>query len=341
MVALGDRVDGPSDALLGSRFAPGDPLGNGLARVLAGHEIAAFDSLGAPFWFPLGALTAAAPMQPVLARLRAFATPRPDQSRMGALRPRFAALTAGDRLSVGVLRAPNFGAGRGHLSLAGDALALGAGERDGLSVAAFSTEGIRGQSPASGAALSWRPGHSRLGLTGGWVEERETMLGSAVTGAFGRLSGASAFAGVEGKARIGAWQLGASAEFGTVRAAARGGMIAAVSPLATSAFALSAERRLANGDSVGFSAAQPLRVEAGRATLSLPIGRTTEGRVLRRSLSVGLEPGGRQIDIAASWRRTLPEGGELGIGAGWTRQPGHDAAADPDLTFFAGWRRAF
>ncbi|MDE0385705.1 MAG: S8 family serine peptidase [Defluviicoccus sp.] len=340
-VALGDRVGGQGSNLAGTCFTAGGPLGNGLAHSFAGREIAAFDSLGAPFWFPLGALADPDPGRPALARLRAFAAPRPAEPGAGGLWPRVAALAAGDRLNLGILQAPSLGTGGGHLSLAGGALALGTAERDGLRVAAFSSEGIRGQSPASGAALSWRPHGGRLGLTGGWVGERETMLGSTAAGAFGRLSGNSAFAGVVASAAVGAWRLGAGAEIGTVRTQARGGMIAAVSPLATSAFALSAERTLANGDRIGLSAAQPLRVEAGHARLSLPIGRTEDGRVLRRSLSAGLEPSGRQIDIAASWRRTLPGGGELGIGAGWTRQPGHDATADPELSLLANWRYAF
>ncbi len=338
-VALGDRVAGPGSSLAGTRFTAGGPLGSGLAQSLAGHEIAAFDSLGAPFWFHLGDLAGAAPARPMLARLRAFAAPGKDDPGPGALRPRFAALTAGDRLSLGVLRAANSGAG--HLSLAGRALALGTGERDGLRVTAFSTEGMGWESPASGAALSWRPGGGMLGLTGGVVGERQTMLGSTAAGAFGRLSGASAFAGIEGRAAIGAWSIGAGAELGTVRAATGGGMIAGVSPLTTSAFAVAAGRTLANGDGIEVSAAQPLRVEAGHARLSVPIGRSKDGLVQRQPLSAGLAPGGRQIDIAASWHRTLAGGGTASVGAVWTRQPGHDAAADPEISLLASWRYAF
>ena len=336
-VALGERVGGPGNTVAETRFAPGGALGDGLAQALAGHEIATFDALGAPFWLPLAAL----------AGPRASAATRPGtlmapwrQREPGVLRPGFAALNGGERLSLGVMQAPIVGSAGGHLSLAGGALALRS-EARGLGIAAFSTEGLRGRAPASGATLSWRPEGSPLGLAGGWVAERETVLGSGTAGAFGRLSGASAFAGIDGGAQIGSWRLGAGAEIGTVRAAPRGGMIASVSPLATSAFALTAEGKLANGDGLEISLAQPLRVEAGRARLSLPTGRTRDGRVLRRTLSAGLEPSGRQIDLAAHWRRSLGTGGELGLGAGWTRQPGHDASADPELTLLAAWRHAF
>ena len=155
------------------------------------------------------------------------------------------------------------------------------------------------------------------------------------------MSGSSAFAGIEGTLRVGAWRLDAGAEIGAVEAAARGGMLAEFGPLTTSAFALRAERSLAEGNTLSFSLSQPLRVEAGRATLSVPVGRTRDGRVLRRSFTARLEPTGRQLDLAAKWRRPLGAGGELRLGSVWALQPGHDAAADPEVSFLAGWRRAW
>ena len=68
-VALGDRVDGrPGDNLAGTRFALGDPLGDGLTQSLAGLEIVAFDSMGAPFWFHLDDFAGAAPGSRAAAR---------------------------------------------------------------------------------------------------------------------------------------------------------------------------------------------------------------------------------------------------------------------------------
>ena len=338
-VALGARVDGPNSALPGSRFAPGGAMGDGLARAFAGHEIAAFDSLGAPFWFALGDFAGDAPRASALARLRGLMALRQEDGA-GPLRPGLAPLAAGDRLRLGVMQIPS-GAVGGHLALAGPALALGAADGGGLGMVAFSTEGVAGRDPASGAALSWRPAGGRLGLIGGWVAERETVLGGSAAGAFGRLSGASAFAGIEADATVGGWRLGAGAEIGTARAAAQGGMLSGISPLTTSAFAVEAETALANGDGLRVSLAQPLRVEAGRARLAIPVGRTHDGLVLRRRLTAGLAPSGRQIDLAVRWRRPLAGAGAVSVGAGWTRQPGHDAAANPDLSLFAGWRQTF
>ncbi len=118
-------------------------------------------------------------------------------------------------------------------------------------------------------------------------------------------------------------------------------MLAGISPLTTSAFVLRAQRALGGRDALTLSVGQPLRVEAGRARLSVPVGRTGDGRVLRRSMAADLEPSGRQIDIAAEWRRSLDNGSELHLGAGWSRQPGHDDDDASELSIPAGWRHAF
>ena len=346
-VAFGTRVGGPGSTLAKTRFEPGGALGNGLALALGGREIAAFDALGAPFWFRLDDLAGDSPGPSMTARLRNFMAPRRAGEESGVLQPGIAALSGRDGgagaggLRLGVLQTPPPGSDGGHLSLAGRALTLGAAGQGALSVAAFSTEGMDRQAPASGVILSWRPSDSPLGLRSGLVAERETLLGSSSAGAFGRVSGSSVFAGVEGQARIGGWHLHAGAEIGTVNVAARGGMLDSVAPLATSAFALRAERPMAQGNTLSFSLAQPLRVEAGRARLTVPVGRTKDGQVLRRSFTADLEPSGRQIDATAQWRHSLGNGSELRLGGGWTWQPGHDASATPEFSLFAGWRHGF
>ena len=233
------------------------------------------------------------------------------------------------------------GRGGGHLALAAGALAVEAGGPGGVGVTAFSTEGIPGRAPVSGAVLAWRPSGSPIELAGGWMAERETMLGSRASGAFGRLSSGAAFIGFEGEMETGAWRFEAAAELGIARTAARGGMLGGLSPLLASAFALRVERRLDGDASLSLSASQPLRVESGRGRLSLPIGRSKDGRVLRRTVTARLAPDGRQIDLAASWRRRFAPGGELRLGAGWTGHPGHAASAPGELALLAGWRQVF
>ena len=346
-IALGSRVEGTSVGLAATGLGLGYALGDGLSRALAGREIVAFDELGAPFWYALGSLTAAAGGPSASARMRRFIAQRPEGQETGSWRPVIGAAESGEGdgnlvpLRLGLLESPGLGNGSGHLSLAQRALTIGAAERRGLSVTAFSTEGLDGRAPVSGATLALRPKGSLLGLRGGLVGERESLLGSHAAGAFGRMAAASAFAGVEADARVGQWRLGVNAEVGSVNASVQRGLIADVSPLTTSAFALRAKRTLANQGTLTLSLSQPLRVEAGRVRLFIPTGRTKDGVVRRDSMTADLVPSGRAIEVAAQWRQPFAGAGELRLGAAWTRHPGHAASADPDLTLLAGWRHIF
>lgn len=346
-VSLGERVEDAGFRLSRTRLTLGNALGDGLTKALAGQEVAAFDSLGAPFWYALDSLTKAAPGPWAGARLRTFMAPPQTERGVRSWHPSLGAVESVDvgaettPLRLSLLEAPPLGTGAGHLSLAGRAIALRIGEQRSLSAAAFSSEGLEERAPTSGTTLAWRPEGVPLGLRGGVVGEREAMLGSAATGAFGRLATGSAFVGVEGSASVGPWQLGAGAEVGTAHVVARSGLIADVSPLTTSAFAVQAVRSLPDDNAFALSLSQPLRVEKGDARLSVPVGRTKDGFVRRHPVTADLEPTGRQIEVAAHWRKTLSAGGELHLAGSWTRHPGHAAAADPDLTLLAGWRHAF
>ena len=82
-VAAGDRVEAGGAALRGTGLALGPAFGDGPAAALAGREIVAFDTLGAPFWFDLDGLVGAARGPAPAARLRALlAPPRPHRATL-------------------------------------------------------------------------------------------------------------------------------------------------------------------------------------------------------------------------------------------------------------------
>ena len=113
------------------------------------------------------------------------------------------------------------------------------------------------------------------------------------------------------------------------------------SPLATSALALHATRQTPRRRRVfGCRCRRPLRVEDGQALLAVPTGRTTGGEVLRNAVTVGLEPSGRQVDLAVQWQRPL-ELGVLRLGATLSREPGHRDDAGAELVLLSGWRLSF
>ena len=280
-VPVGTNTNQAGNNLRATRLRLGAPFGNGLARSVANHEIMAVDDLGAPFWYTLGDFVKAANGPAVDARVRGFlAGADGGASRWPGVRVRDTSTETGD----------------GHLSLSeGGMMATFAGQ-GGFSASVF---GTNREHEAVGGTLGWRPEGSPFGLRVGWIAEDETILGGEGQGAFGSLAADTAFIRFEGDVRLGAWRLGASAEWGTVRPRTRGGLIEEVSSMTTSAFALHARAALTHTDVVRFSLAQPLRVEDGQASLTLPVARTKYGRVLRTSLASPLAPDERQIDIAA------------------------------------------
>ena len=319
-VPVGSPADGRAASLLATRLRTGAAFGDGPQRSLAGREIAAFDALGAPFWFDLGDFTSVAAARRMTAESRVFVAPM-NGWRLGLLNP-------GPAVEGG------------HLALAERALALTLGDRRTPTGTAFTTEGDRQRPPVSGATLSWRPQDAPLGLLVGWMHERETMLGSSAAGAFGTFSAETTFAGIEADADVGGWRVGVGAEVGAAHPKIRHGIITAISPLTTSAFTFHASRSLTADGTLRFSVSQPLRVDQGRASLSVPAGRTKAGAVLRSPVSAELAPRGRQLDVAAQWQQPLAFG-ELRLGVLVTHQPGHRATADPELTLASGWRWSY
>ena len=314
----------------------GAAFGDGLAAAFDGDELMALDDYGAPFWYEMGDFAATTDGPSMSARLRTF------------LGPGTGGLTAGGGsggmpgamgATAGIVRMPT-AAGNGHLALAEGAVQVGATEAGGLSATAFTTGPWRPAMPATGAALAWRPGSLPVGFSAGWISERETMLGSLGTGAFGGLSAGTAFFGFDGGVDVRGWNLGAAGEFGVVNPAATGGLIQEITPLATSTFAVHASRGFARAGSLSFSLSQPLRVENGWAALTAPSARTKQGEVLYRSFRADLAPGERQLDLAAQWNRALPLG-ELRLGAVWSHWPGHREALGAQAAALAGWRWVF
>ena len=346
VVAMGDRVGGVGASIQGTSLQVGRAFGDSFVHSLANREIAAFDTLGAPFWYDAGSLVTAATGPSLLHRLRDLqrASARaPDASPTDPIRLPILETPGEPQGAVPALYLADSGAPAaraGHLALAGRSLVATMPVGANLSATALTTEGLAGQEPASGATLAWREPDAALGVRVGWLGERETLLGSSSEGAFGDLVANALFAGLEADADIGRWRIGGAAEIGTVNARTRDGLFEGVSPLATSAFALHATRQGAGGDVVRVSLAQPLRVEDGEARLAVPSGRTTAGEVIRSAVALDAEPGGRQLDLAVQWRRSL-DVGQLSLGATLSREPGHDRNADPELILLSGWRLAF
>ena len=338
------------------RLRPGMAFGDGLQQSLASRQIMTLDELGAPFWYRLSSFTTAVGGPSVAARLRGFLAPdlwwtggenvtthvrgRSDGGA-GEVSTAVGLETETPALSLHATRLEASSDVRGsHMSLAEGAVQATLAARGGVSAAAFTTKGLPGQRPTVGAALSWRRAGSPWGVRAGWIGEPETLLGSVGEGGFGGLAADTSFLGVDARTELDGWRIGANAELGIVAPEARGGFVERVSSLATSAFALHASRELARAGTVRFSVSQPLRVERGRVSLTVPVSRTKAGAVSYDAVTAGLAPSGRQVDFAGEWLRPLHQG-ELRLGAVYSHRPGHRKDAGPELTFLGGWRWTF
>ena len=332
----------------------GQAFGNSLSRSLAGREIAAFDALGAPFWFDLSGLAGAAYRPSSMVRLyslmaqgRKTGRPAARGTRM-TLAPYALAVHRG-AWRVGLYESPAT-AESSLLNLAGNAATVTFKAQNGFEATAFATvnqvtslttAGLpRQQTSDVGALLAWRPPDTPVGVRVGWLKEGNSLLGSTATGAFGRLSANNVFTGFEAATEFGGWRLAFDTEIGLVAPNVGSGLIDGVSWLTTSAMSLRAHRRLTAHDEVTVSVSQPPRIENGSAQFSLPVGRTRDGVILRESFSAGLVPSARQIDVAARWRRTGVFGGELQAEAAASHNPGH-VAAKPMVSLLAAWRAEF
>ena len=314
-------LPGRSSATITSSFMTlGAPLGDGLSNALASQEIAAFDVLGAPFWFQASHFTIPSSGTSIATRLQRFLNPIQLRSLPDTWQFNLQENTSATET--------------GHLALTDGASRFSMDGPQGLAATVFQEPG-----DVEGLALAWNPNaFSALTLEAGYLNEQQSLLGSQAKGAFGHLSGETLFLGAGLNATAGRWQLAAQGEIGQVNPSlGHSQLIDAVSSLSTSAFRLQATRPFANGSALSFSLSQPLRVESGSVAFSLPTGRTQDGVVLHQALSAPLAPSGRQLDLTA--KLEVPWlAGDLSLGATRSSQPRHQLTAAPEWTIFTGYR---
>ena len=221
-VTLGSRVGDAGHDIRTTRLQLGGALGDGLSRVLAGREIAAFDTLGAPFWYRLPGLAGTEGVLSTAARLRDLVAPAPETALSAAGGTRLAFARHGNAVArsgwrFGLHESPT-NAESSLLNLAGNAATLAFGTRDGLQATAFTTAGFaQRKTSETGAVLAWRPPDGPFGARLGWLGEGGAMLGSTAHGAFGRLSADGFVVGVEAGTDVAGWRLAADAELGPGR----------------------------------------------------------------------------------------------------------------------------
>lgn len=214
----------------------------------------------------------------------------------------------------------------------------------------FSGEGREGDAPADTAfvGLNRRIGDTGglLSLTAGVLMEDERFLGSAFSGGFGSdLSAETRYLelGLSLPVTEG-FSLFASASQGWSRIGGSGGAFATQwSTARSSAFALGARfSDLFGGDRLTVTLGQPHRVDSAKATLSVPVGDTAGGNVIRAGEALNFGAGGRETVVQAVYAKTLFGGsGEISGGIFGRFEPNHVDGAEPEFGAAVKFKMAF
>lgn len=182
-----------------------------------------------------------------------------------------------------------------------------------------------------------------IGLTStvGVLEENQGLLGAQGSGvlSIGNRN-RTTFSGVTLDASLGN-KLSAFANYEQGRGDAQGSsLIKRINDIRVGEFGMglqwSGDRHLA---ALGYR--QPMRIDSAIATLSVPIGRTTEGAVIRESREMSLSPSGRQQDIELGYTFLPSELSALQFNIVYTLEPGHDGEASPDTAAMVNYHVRF
>jgi hypothetical protein len=188
--------------------------------------------------------------------------------------------------------------------------------------------------------------HLRLSLQLGRLEEQGRVLDASGGGALGLPEGSgTTFLGLATRAELFAGlELFGQGNLGlTTPDGAGQGLLEDLSTLYSSSFGFGLARRDLGiaGDRLTVAISQPLRIEAGQAAIDRPLGRTLDGRIVRRRDRIDLAPEGRELDLELGYRVGLAGVGELSLNWLSRLQPNHDTEARPDHAVAVKLRRRF
>ncbi len=374
--SLSHALDGPSLALGRSAVAAGPAWGDALQNAFAGRELAAFDSMNAPFFIPMESFNAHWPLDDAYRADRRFArfverSFGPGRNSAAVLGDWTVSSAAGladalyDQESARGEWGPSthlrnawVALGTRGLGVARDLLKPGNGAtlRGGLFVQNPGlARGDRLAAPggAQGAFLNLDldGGSRRLLAEFGLLGESERLLGAGAEGAYGGLSGRTWFTRLLAERDFArGLRLTALAQAGYTSGEAARGLFRETQGVLSSAFSAGLQ-----WDSTGFGrqerawlmVSQPLRNESGGIFLDYPTGRTRAGDVLRETVWIGADPSGRQIDFTLGYETALPSNEttanawRIRLEAWRSYEPGHRAHARPENSLFLAVSRGF
>jgi subtilase-type serine protease len=167
----------------------------------------------------------------------------------------------------------------------------------------------------------------------GLTNETDGFLETSVEGAFAQNAEAyTKFVGITSYGWLGRqWSYRALASVGLTDMQINGaGMLNDLNNVTTSSFALEFARTVGmlEADSIHLGVFQPLRVEAGQASVSVPGLYNVSGELEFTRANVDLAPSGRQIDLGVGYQASIFDGFDAGLRFTLSQDYGHVESDD-------------
>ena len=140
---------------------------------------------------------------------------------------------------------------------------------------------------------------SSISIQGGVIDEKEGILGSSFSGAFGLATSSTLFGGLELIGQLGELEARGSFFIGKSNSKIKQeSLFNSIDDFTSSSFELGLYKKgvFSQSDNIGFKVDQPLRVERAEMGLSVPYRRTKDKEVLFKDILLDMAPESRQFN---------------------------------------------
>jgi len=170
-----------------------------------------------------------------------------------------------------------------------------------------------------------------LSIQSGFVNERDTFLGTELGSALGQLENSETyFTGINGHLQIrenwqGLFALYSGTTDSGLEQGKNAGFLDLDSSIASSSWSLglSGHSLWKHNDQLSIYLAQPLRIERGQASLQLASGRTVDRQVIYQTVTIDLQPQGREQQLEMNYQFAWGRATAFAR-AEYTHQPNHN-----------------
>jgi subtilase-type serine protease len=347
-----------------SAISVGAFFGDGLEGMLSSRDVAVFDALNGVFYLNAGQLISSSTTKDLFSEMPVLNTTH----RQGGAEAPFAQMGSETRLGDdGYKISVSLGGGGQYLQ---SALGLSSETVSNSSVLSLghTTTTIHGRHQLGqfeyeqygfvgthrdtpNGSLAGIGGAASLDLGGTRLRVGITQL--VETGAYLGLAGSDVF-GVPSANSITAMSVAATAnladnlsifgslEYGTTQGAKGSGYIDYIDPAILGGYQIGfrAQDLWFTDDALTLSVSQPLRLETGRISMTMPVGRERDGTIRYESIETAMSPSGRQVDLGLAYTFTPAADGAIQFGITYSLDAGHSRGKQ-GVMLGLGYQQAF